>query len=256
MRSRCQACSPAAGWLNSSSTHATHAAHAARTSARVARRRSACRRSEGHWDADRRARPAAVGRRGRGRRRGGGRRGSRRRVRRHRRRRAAARRTRRGTPGRSPGRSVWAASRRRKWRPASTPRRSPATPAGGVEPARLALDEHLQRHGRGVEARCVELGVGRDRAEDEPRRAGDVAAPAGDDRRAAVLGLELAHLPLAGEQPQRVGGAGGEAGRDVVAGRRRLDAGPAGDRRHPCSLRPRARRAARWDRWTRRRRRR
>ncbi len=50
----------------------------------------------------------------------------------------------------------------------------------------------------------------------------DVAAPAGDDRRAAVLGLELADLPLAGEQPQRVGGPGGERRR-----RRRCPAAPA-----------------------------
>ena len=126
----------------------------------------------------------------------------------------------------------------------------------GVEPARLALDDHLERHARSVEVRCVEPGVGRDRAEDASRRADGMAAPAGADRCAPVLGLELPHLPLAGEQPQRVGGAGGEAGRDVVSGRRRLDAGPAGDRRHPCSLRPRARRAARSDRWTRHRRRR
>ena len=255
MRSRCQACSPAAGWLNSSSTHATHAAHAARTSAaspaaigvptfgRALRTQTGQRGPQPSSVEGATGDEAVVGEGG-------------------------------GVESDGIGGGEWrhgegGAERRSvvlggglggeqtQEVAAGIDAEAQSGDAGrGVEPARLALDDHLERHARGVEVRCLEPGVGRDRAEDASRRADGVAAPAGDDRCAPVLGLELPHLPLAGEQPQRVGGAGGEAGRDVVAGRRRLDAGPAGDRRHPCSLRPGARRAARSDRWTRRRRRR
>ena len=55
-----------------------------------------------------------------------------------------------------------------------------------------------------VELRRVELGVGRDRPGVEARHRRHPGAPARDDRGAAVLALELADLPLARQQPQRV----------------------------------------------------
>ena len=103
-----------------------------------------------------------------------------------------------------------------------------------VQHRRLGLDDRLQRGGHRV--------VRHD------RRAVAARAQAGQralldahpdlDRRAGVLGGELADLPLPGELPQRVVQPGGQAVGEVEALRARFQSGPGGDRRHvrPPSL--------------------
>ena len=142
---------------------------------------------------------------------------------------AAARRTACGTPSRSRRWSTCSASSRRKCCPLSTARRSPSSPSAVADCWRGCRSTRVSsgmRRGRTAPASsCVFDG---DRAGVVARHRRARGPPARHDRRAGVLALELADLPLPGQQPERV-----------------VDARGVADRRCRCPS-PAARGATRW----------
>jgi hypothetical protein len=92
---------------------------------------------------------------------------------------------------------------------------------------RLALDECLEREIRPVGLRLTAVRAGPEAREPRP-----LEAEPRLHRRPGVLALELARLPLAGEEPQRVVRLRLQALVDVLAARERLDARPERDRGH------------------------
>ena len=83
-------------------------------------------------------------------------------------------------------------------------------PRAQVERHGLALDQCFERARRVVE--------GHDRARARPVRLdrGGAVRDLGDHGRAAVVGIELAHLPLPGQHPRRVAHLGAQPGGEVV----------------------------------------
>ena len=97
---------------------------------------------------------------------------------------------------------------------------------------RLALHQRFQGHGPGVVARGAELRVGLDGAGVVAGDGGADRPPARQHRGAGVLALELARLPLPGQQPQGIVDAGVHACAHLVVAAARFQADPAGDRSH------------------------
>jgi hypothetical protein len=108
-------------------------------------------------------------------------------------------------------------------------------------PHGLALDHGLERQRRDIVARRGDARVGCQRTGVEARQRRRLRAPAREHRRARVLALELAHLPLPREQPERVVQARLHRLRHVVVAATRLESQPAGDGTHQSSRCPSSR---------------
>ena len=89
----------------------------------------------------------------------------------------------------------------------------------------VGLDERLQRHGGHDVVSRPGGRTGTAGPQSGQRR--DGRADLGDDRAAAVAGRELAELPLAAEQPQRIVDARLEAGGELAVARDGLEPCPA-----------------------------
>jgi hypothetical protein len=96
--------------------------------------------------------------------------------------------------------------------------------AGGVQPQEVLCRLHAQRvrerHVLALDQRFERQAVveelGRSAAERDPVERRVPGQQPRIDRRGRVLGLQLAHLPLAREEPQRVADLGAQAAREVL----------------------------------------
>jgi hypothetical protein len=93
----------------------------------------------------------------------------------------------------------------------------------------LLLDGHLERHGLVVRR-------GRSPGERDPVEGREPGRDAGVDRRRGILGLQLAQLPLPGQEPQPVAHLGAQAAGEVERPRPRLQPVVGRDRRDPEDL--------------------
>ncbi|HET6318036.1 MAG TPA: hypothetical protein VFG86_16400 [Chloroflexota bacterium] len=101
---------------------------------------------------------------------------------------------------------------------------------------RLAFNDCFERRAPRVEWLANSGSTGRQRPRQVARKPERVGLQAGDDRRAGVLALELADLPLAAQQPQRVVHAGLETDLYVTFARPRLQSPPGRNRWHQRSF--------------------
>jgi hypothetical protein len=95
---------------------------------------------------------------------------------------------------------------------------------------RFVLDERFERHAVAVVARRAYHRVWRDGSGVVAGQARLLSTPARHHRRAVVLALELAELPLARQHPERIVEPGLQAGVHLGVAAARFQAYPAGDR--------------------------